>query len=95
MKTHCTPFNPDDKEPLVLSSESVHEDDSEEETIHAVVFKCIGVNKGESGCKIQKVLQEIAEKQRNGENVNVCVNREPENPFVPNAVVFQALVEGK
>ena len=59
------------------------------------MFKCVGVNKGESGCKIQKVLQEISEKQRNGENVSVRVNTEPENPFDPNAVVFQALVDGK
>ena len=65
--TPSTPFNQNKEESSVSSSESVHEDD-QEETMHAVVFKCVGVNKGESGCK---VLEEIVEKLRNGETVSV------------------------
>ena len=41
------------------------------------------------------MLEETAEKLRNGEHVNVRVNTEPENPFDPNAVVFQTLANGK
>ena len=93
--TPSTPFDRNDEEPSVSSSESVHEEDNQEETTHAVVFKCVGVNKGESRHRIQKVLEETAEKLRNGEHVNVRVNAEPENPFDPNAVVFQTLANGK
>ena len=41
------------------------------------------------------MLEETAEKLRNGEHVNVRVTAEPENPFDPNAVVFQTLANGK
>ena len=37
----------------------MHEEDVLEETTHAVEFKCVGVNKGESGRQIQKVLEEL------------------------------------
>lgn len=92
--TPSTPFDQNEEESSVLSSESVHEDD-QEETAHAVMFKCVGVIKGESGLKIQKVLEEIARKLRNGDTVSVRVTTEPENPFDPNAVVFQTPVNGK
>ena len=48
-----TPFDRNDKEQSVSSNESVHEEDDQEETTHAVVFKCVGVNKGESKHKIK------------------------------------------
>ena len=93
--TPSTPFDQNEEELSVSPSESVHEEDDQEETTHAVVFKCVGVNKGESGRKIQKVLEEIAEKLRKGETVSVRVTTEPENPFDPNAIAFQTPFNGK
>ena len=98
--TPNTPFAIDqgEEESSFTSSESIHEDEGEEsETTlsHAVVFKCVGVNKGSNAHNVQRVLEEIAEKLRKEEAVTVRVNSEPDNPFDCNAVAFQTPVNGK
>ena len=63
------------KKSSFTSSESIHEDEREEsETTmsHAVVFKCVGVNKGSNAHNVQRVLEEIAEKLRKEEAVTVA-----------------------
>ena len=95
--TPSTPFAIDqtEEESSFPSSESAHEDEEDEsETTHAVVFKCVGVNKGSNARNVQRVL-EISEKMRNEEAVNVRVNSEPNNPFDCNAVAFQTPVNDK
>lgn len=54
-----------------------------------------GVNKGDNARKVQKLLEELAEKLRNEEAVSVRVNPEPDNPFDSNADAFQTPVNGK
>ena len=97
--TPNTPFAIDqgEEESSFTSSESIHEDEREEsETTmsHAVVFKCVGVNKGSNAHNVQRVLEEIAEKLRKEEAVTVRVNSEPDNPFDCNAVAFQTPANG-
>jgi hypothetical protein len=62
--TPNTPFDRNDEEPSVSCTESVNEDDNQEETTHAVVFKSVLESIRVKVDTIQKVLEENAEKLR-------------------------------
>ena len=65
---------------------------SDHETVHSITFKCIGSAKEH---RYQEVLAEAALKKRNGENVEVRIHPEPQNPYDARAIAFECLIGTK
>lgn len=57
---------------------------------HTVVFKCIGANRDENH---QSALRMAARAIKNGSNVPVKLEREPDNPKDSNAIAFHCYIE--
>lgn len=73
-------------------SESNDDNSSNEQMMHTVTFKCIGtthhIDAQDVLCRVNQLLDQ-------GENVNVDIFPEPDNPHDSNAITFKCLIDGE